>query len=92
MIDTKERGYLDYQTVKKYIDSHGLEFEISDWSSLVFRAKSIHSINPKVEVITFIEFHDLIYPITFFEILSHKELDQWINYLDSAEVELQSAG
>lgn len=84
-IDKHKLGAIDYQQMKSFMDSIGLVFEIQNWDNLLFRAKRHRSQNPKGEVLTFTEFHDLIYPITFFEILSQKEYTKWINYFDCGE-------
>jgi len=85
IIDKQGAGVIDCNQVKRLMDLHGLEFEANDWDNLVFRAKKLRSSNPRAETIYFTEFHDLIYPITYFEILGQKEYSQWINYLDTGE-------
>lgn len=84
-IDTEDQGFIDYEQMKAFIESRGLEFESFYWDNLLFRLKKKTSNNPKAEKIMFIEFHDLLYPVTFFEVLSQKEYLKWLNYLDTGE-------
>jgi len=77
MIDGGKKGYIDYADTRQFMRSIGLEFETIDWDNIVFRTKKSRSSNPVVERIYFTEFHDLLYPITYFENIGRSEIINW---------------
>lgn len=85
LVDLQRNGYLAFSDLRSFFEVCGLEFELCHWESLVFRAKKKKSNNLRCETILFMEFHDLLYPITFFEILSQKDYGKWVSYLDGGE-------
>ena len=87
LIDYDAKGLLTFEDTKRFVKSSGLEFDHQHWDSLVFRAKKSRYIHPKQESISFMEFHDLIFPVTYFMIQAQKDISNWLNYLDGVERE-----
>lgn len=85
LLDFNGRGYVKFEDVAAYLSSFNLEFESSAWANFVFRAKKHKSLNPQIEKITFTEFHDLLFPVTFFEMHIESSLPGCLKYLDLKE-------
>ena len=85
LIDYDARGVITYDDTKRFLGASGLEFDHQHWDSLVFRAKKGRFIHPKQEAISFMEFHDLVFPVTYFMIQVQKDISNWLNYLDGIE-------
>ena len=81
---TEEKN-ITYEALKRFMEKQELEFNHADWESLVFRTKKLVVVNGSKTVITFTEFHDLLYPITYFQLISRQEYNHWISYLDQEE-------
>lgn len=85
LIDVQRKGFVNYQDVAGFLESFDLKFDANSWASLLFRAKKKRCVNVHKEKISFTDFHDLVYPVTFFEKLIQREMDDCIVYLDEKE-------
>lgn len=81
LIDVNECGFVDYSLMSLFMMKQKLNFTVEDWNLLLFRIKKLCPSNTIEEEIKYIEFHDLIYPLTYFHSHSVKEYIKWKIYL-----------
>lgn len=84
-IDSNSKGYLKFEDLIQFLETYDLHFDTNAWAALLFRAKKKRCINTTKEKLTFTDFHDLIYPVTFFEQLMQRDMDECLHYLDKQE-------
>jgi hypothetical protein len=80
MIDRNQCGFIDFKLLNHFMNSLQLKFDEKDWQNLLFRIKKKRNVEPQDQRINFVEFHDLIYPITYFQMFSINEYVGWKQY------------